>query len=117
MHSGTSLGTNTHIVHSPFHCPRCQHESITPTPTPSPRQGQEQGEAQESEQDRPQSPLRYERLYDDHPDLPEGLKGAGLTILQCSNPMCAHEWEVVTHRNTLNALRHWQGQMPRTPFS
>jgi hypothetical protein len=54
---------------------------------------------------------RGEQSADERGDLVEGL--VGITLFQCSNQDCLHEWEAVTHSQVLRSMRSW---VPYTGF-
>lgn len=43
--------------------------------------------------------------------LPEGL--IGTSTIQCTNPVCYHEWQTVTHRQIVRSLALWNAPAPR----
>lgn len=43
-------------------------------------------------------------------ELPEGL--VGVSVAQCSNPVCLHEWELVTHGQILRSMSMWPASGP-----
>ena len=42
---------------------------------------------------------------DERDDLPDGL--ASVTPVQCQDPHCRHEWEIVTHAQILRSMARW----------
>lgn len=46
---------------------------------------------------------------DERDDLPDGLES--VTLVQCQNRECLHEWEIVTHAQVLHSLRRWPSNL------